>query len=73
MRNEDKDEFFDNLIVAMKRVKNCDRAYETLKYIQQNSYWNEEGRGKYGTVKDNWYDHMKSKIDECISLIEDRR
>jgi len=68
MQNE-----LDNFIHVLKRAKNCDLALNILKEIQQNGVFSYRGDGKYWISDVNllkWIDHMKSKIDEAIELIE---
>ncbi len=59
-----------DLIKLLKRVKNCDSALEKLKYMSQNTQWDKENRIKYQVNENNWFEYMKTNLDECIRLIE---
>ena len=65
----------DFIINCFKRAKNCEKALYILQEIRKNSLFcqlemTKEHPWMLQLNERKWIDHMKSKIDEAIKLIE---
>lgn len=69
----DEEEYLICLIKSLKRALNVDKSLKILKYLETNTYFNEQSRKEYlkdGCPDQKWFEHIHLKIFECIQLME---